>query len=350
MYENQTEQAIKQRMLDGVSNDVDKLEGSFVNDVLSPVAIELGAGYQELDQILEIIFAESSYGEYLTKRAGEFGVDRKLGTQAAGLVKFTGNDGVVIPTGTLLKTAGGLLYSTVEELTLNAGMKDTVTVEAESIGTLYNVPANTINVLPVKIPGITAVTNPNPLTTGTNPETDADLLKRLLLKVRNPSTSGNVTHYQNWALEVPGIGDAKVFPLWNGPGTVKIVVIDTEKKPVSDDLRQSAVAYIDSMRPIGVDLSVLSAQGKTIDITAWITCETNYTAADVRDSFLEKLEEYRKQIAFKKPYVSYAVIGSLLLDSEGIVDYSDLQINGDIQNILIGTEEVPIFGSVVLNG
>jgi uncharacterized phage protein gp47/JayE len=350
MYEHQTEQAIKQRMLDGVSNDVDKQEGSFVNDVIAPVAIELGAGYQELDQTLDIIFAETSYGEYLTKRASEFGVDRKLGTKAMGLVKFTGNEGTFVPKGTLLKTAGGLLYSTMGDLTLLAGTTETITVEAEGIGTFHNVPANIINFLPIKVAGVTAVTNPNPLTTGTNPETDMDLLKRLLLKVRNPSTSGNVTHYQNWALEVAGIGDAKVFPLWNGPGTIKIVVIDTEEKPVSDELRHQTIAYIESMRPIGVDLTVLSAHPRTIEITAVITCDANYTVADVTNSFKNKLEEYRKQIAFKKSYVSYAVIGSLLLDSEGIVDYSELKVNSDIQNILIATEEVPVFGSVTLHG
>lgn len=350
MYEQQTEQAIKQRMLDGVSNDVDKLEGSFVYDVISPVAIELGAAYQELDQILEILFAETSYGEYLTRRASEFGVDRKPGTQATGLIRFTGNDGVFIPAGTLLKTKGGLLYSTLADLTLIVGSNETVEVEAKEIGTLYNVPANAITILPVKIPGITTVSNPTPLTTGTNPETDSELLKRLLLKVRNPSTSGNITHYQNWALEVAGIGDAKVFPLWNGPGTVKLVVVDSEKLPVSDDLRQRVIAYIEGMRPIGVDVTVLSAQPKTIEITARITYDANYTLPEVKNHFTHNLEEYRRQIAFKKPYLSYAVIGSLLLDSEGIVDYTELKVNGGTENIAIGTGEVPVFGSVTLNG
>ena len=51
---------------------------------------------------------------------------------------------------------------------------------------------------------------------------------RFYEKVRLPATSGNAYHYQQWALEVSGVGAAKVFPLDNGPGTVGILVVDND--------------------------------------------------------------------------------------------------------------------------
>ena len=50
MYENQTEDVIKQRMLDVVPSDLDKREGSFIYDGISPAAIELALAYIELDR------------------------------------------------------------------------------------------------------------------------------------------------------------------------------------------------------------------------------------------------------------------------------------------------------------
>lgn len=45
-------------------------------------------------------------------------------------------------------------------------------------------------------------------------------------------------HYMQWALEVPGVGAAKVFPLRNGLGTVMILIVNSNKgiRPVHLEL------------------------------------------------------------------------------------------------------------------
>ena len=35
--------------------------------------------------------------------------------------------------------------------------------------------------------------------------------------------AGNKYHYREWALEVTGVGDAKIFPRYNGPLSIKVV-------------------------------------------------------------------------------------------------------------------------------
>ncbi len=64
---------------------------------------------------------------------------------------------------------------------------------------------------------------------GTNEESNEALRERFLIKVRKPSTSGNVYDYYNWAMACKGVGAAKIFPLAYGPGTVKVVVADEDK-------------------------------------------------------------------------------------------------------------------------
>ncbi|HEX2927552.1 MAG TPA: baseplate J/gp47 family protein, partial [Ruminiclostridium sp.] len=211
MYETQTEEAIKQRMLDKISTEIDKSEGSFSYDAVAPVAVELAQSYIEIDRILALAFAQNSSGSYLDMRTAEFGITRNTGSKATGTVRFTGSDGVIIPEGTQLQTTGGLVYTTQSSVTISGGTAD-ADVMAEATGIIYNVPAGSINQLPVQIVGVTGVTNNGTLTGGCDVESDEGLLERLLTKVRTPSTSGNANDYKLWALSVSGIGDAKVFP------------------------------------------------------------------------------------------------------------------------------------------
>ena len=56
--------------------------------------------------------------------------------------------------------------------------------------------------------------------------------------------------------------------------------------------------------------------------------------------------EYLKEIAFKVSYVSYAKTGSEVIESEGVLDYQDLLINGSTANVVIPEDGVPVMGGV----
>lgn len=347
MYETQTESVIKQRMLDRITSTIDKLEGSLTNDAISPIAVELTQMYIELDRILELVFAQTSSGDYLEYRAAEFGVSRKQGTNAIGKVTFTGVNDTVIPLGTQARTVENLVFATTIEGTIESGIAN-VPIEASTIGTTYNIPSATIINLPVSILGVTAVTNADPTSGGTNVETDAELLTRLLVKVQTPTTSGNSNEYKLWALEVDGVGDAKIFPLWNGNGTVKVLLVDSNKTPANATIVDNVATYVESVRPIGATLTVLAATGLNINISVSVTKDSAYTLQQVTDNITAKLTAYLKSIAFKSNYVSYAQMGNAIIDSEGVIDYSSLTINGGTANISVKSEEVAILGAVTI--
>ncbi|MBO8158820.1 baseplate J/gp47 family protein [Thermosyntropha sp.] len=349
MFEDQTYEAIMARLLANVPDTLDKREGSFIWDALSPAALELAQLYMQLDLVLQWGFAQTTYGQYLDYRAAEHGLTRKEATKASGQVTITGTPGTTVPAGSLFATGAGVQFKTIADVIIGETGTVTANIEAVEAGASGNVPAGTITEIPVAIAGVTAVNSPNPTSGGTDQESDADLLARLLEKVRTPATSGNAAHYKQWALEVTGVGDAKIFPLWNGNGTVKVVIIDSNKQPASTDIVTAVASYIETVRPIGASVTVESATGLNIDVSATVVLDTGYTLADVQVSFENSLTEYLKSIAFQQDYVSYAKIGSLLLDTPGVLDYSGLTLNGGTGNVSIGDTEVAILGTVTLN-
>lgn len=352
MYETQTEDIIKQRMLDAVPSDLDKREGSFVQDGISPAAIELALAYIELDRVVGLGFAQTTYGQYLDYRAGEHGLTRKAATKATGQVTITGSNGTVVPVGSLYATGSGVQFATTAEVTI-AAVTATANIEAVVAGATGNVPAAAITDLPVSIPGVNTVTNANPTTGGTDAETDADLVARLLEKVQLPATSGNSAHYMQWAKEVAGVGDAKIFPIWNGAGTVKVVLIDSNKQQASAQIVQDVADYIEEVRPIGATVTVAAAVELPIGVTATVVLDVGAVLANVQVAFETSLTGYLKSIAFQQDYVSAAQVGSLLLDTAGVLDYSNLLLNGGSGNVAVGNTanncQVAIKGTVVLS-
>lgn len=357
MFEDQTESMIKQRMVSLAPSGVNAGEGDFLNDAVSPSAIELAMAYIALDEALKVGFAETSYGQYLENIAKENGVERNAATKGKGGIEVTMTPGSVFDTGKVLATKeGNVRFTATESKTIGATGKETIVFENETAGNLGSIPAGTVFIAPDAIPGFLSAVNTETINAGTDPETDDDLRQRYFQKVRTPATSGNASQYCNWAKERAGVGDVKVIPLWNGPNTVKLVVIDANKQPASDSLVNDIQDDIDpgasglgvGKAPIGAKCTVVKAEGVAINVAAQIS---GASPAAVQPLFEEALEQYLAGIAFKSTAVSYAKVGSLLLDSiveSGGTDYIGLTVNSGTANITLGNEQVAVKGTVTL--
>lgn len=361
--EDQTYENILQRMLDALPADLDKSEGSFIYDALAPVAAELARAAIWAQEVLRRGFAQTTFGQYLDLRAAEHGLTRRPAVKATGQVVFTGTPGTVIPSGTKVSTVGSeaapaIFFVTTQEVTIGQDGSATANIEAVEAGSKGNVAAGAIKLLAQPIGGVTGVINPVPTTGGADEEDDASFLARFLQRVRQPGTSGNKADYINWALEVPGVGGVQVIPLWNGPGTVKVVLLGTDKKPASAEIVQAVQNYIDpdpamgeGKAPIGASVTVAAATPVAINVSATVVLTGTKTIQEVQAAFEKALDEYLASIAFTSdPSVRYVKIGSLLLDTEGVQDYSNLLVNGGTANIAVGLGEVAVRGVVTLSG
>lgn len=324
--------------INGVASDV---EGTFVGDALAAAAVEGETARAEMSLIVQSAFAQTSWGEYLTYRAAEFGIDRKLAVNAKGTVTVKGNG--IVPVGALFATQDGVQFQATKEVNVNASAD--VPVEAVIAGTSGNVQADTIKKIPVTIAGISSVTNSAAMTEGYDEETDDALRDRLLFHVRNPITSGNVNHYIEWAESVEGVGAAQVLPLWDGNGTVKVFIINDDKGRASDDLIKRTKEYIETVRPIGADVTVATPEYSTIDISLRAKVKSGEEST-YSDTLKKVINDYFVDRGFTVGYISMAQIGEIIMHSGVIDDYDSLKANGDIVNISLTAEKLPRIGEL----
>nr|WP_255710950.1 baseplate J/gp47 family protein [Pelosinus baikalensis] len=330
-------------MLARVPDTIDKREGSIIYDALAPAAKELEKAYIEFDKVLERAFADTAHEEYLEMRTTEMGIDRQPAIHALRKAfLYTANDVPMdIPIGSRFMLEE-INYVAVERLSVGQ-----FSLQCEVSGDAGNRPYGELLSLNY-IPGLAKAELADIITQGEEEETDTSLKERYHFRVRQPITSGNIYHYKQWAREVAGVGDAKVFPLWQGNGTVKIAIADSDIQPAIPALVTTVAEYIETVRPIGATVTVVSATGKSINVAAKIVMAPGYALQAVYDAFLSAVDGYLKEIAFSSTYVSHARIGTLLFAIPGVDDYSELKLNGAAANITLSGEEIPVLGNIDL--
>lgn len=339
-FEIKTQDRVLQELKNAYENlyggSLSDVSGTFVGDNLAANAVEFEKAYIEMNLMMEAAFAETSWGEYLTMRAAEHGIDRKDAVQAQGTVTVTGNG--VVPVGSLFATESGTTFEAVKTVTIEKS--GDVPVRAVDAGTSGNVAAKTITKIPVTISGISSVINNNATYDGYNAESDESLLNRLYLHVRNPITSGNANHYREWALSVGGVGTAKVVPLWNGNGTVKVIITDIDYNQASDTLIKTVSDYINAVCPIGATVTVVTPSITECTISAIVTVAENKDT-EYQTDLQTAISNYLQVEAFNEGHVSLAKIGKAMLDSGAITDYDSLQLNGATTKVTLSDEEMP---------
>lgn len=346
MFENKTDNNIRKDMLSKVSSPVSKTEGTLIYDSLSPVANELAKVYIELDSILLKAFLHTSYGEWLDKKAAEFGVYRKIATKATGTVRFTGNSGAGIPKGFLVAKSDGLQYETIYDVTIGSIGYVDVGIVAVETGSAYNALEGEVTVMRT-VSGLETVSNITIVSGGADGEDDDTLRQRALDKVRNKGTSGNIKHYKEWALEVDGVGDARVFPNENGPGTVGVYLIDDNGEPCNTEIINNTKANIEANRPIGATVSVKPMGAYDITVRATVKIEDTVTYAEVKASIEANIRAVIREAAFEGIAVSSAKITNAVMTSKGVLDCTQLLVNGSSGvNINIPSKYVPVFNSL----
>ena len=343
---SKTYEEIKQRVLNNTDIDVDKREGSFLNNMASPLSYELAKFYIEQQDLVNMAFVKNGYFNYLDAKCQEYGIYRKQGVKATGEVIFTGENGTLISNGTIL-SVDGLYFVVLNDATIVENQAELV-VEAFGVGKQYNLSANTRLTATESINGVNDIYVKSNFENGTDVESDEDLRERFFTTIKKSYTSGNVAHYELWTLEVDGTGACNVYPLKHGNGTVEIVITNADMLGASSELIEKVKANIEKKRPIGANVTVVSATEKAINVSATVRLVKGYDIEEVKAEFATKLTQYLKEIAFKDTYISIARLGNLLLDTTGVFDYADFKVNGANSNIILSDTDVPKVGELSL--
>ncbi|MGL4402417.1 MAG: baseplate J/gp47 family protein [Fusobacteriaceae bacterium] len=344
---------IKNNLLNNMENSLSKIEGSYNYDIASAVAIEFDILYKELEKLEKQLFPWSvTEDEYLEYHLVEFGLTRREAVPAQGFITIEGKPSAIISKDLIVIGRTGIKYKTLENGIIISEGKCKVKIQCLENGTVGNCGVGDVQAFEISVPDVYKIYNEDAIDSGYDIEPFREAKKRMEEKARNPAHSGNIFDYTLWAKTVEGVGKVSVFPIWNGPGTVKILISDYNLQPASTELVNDTKIYIEKNRPVGADVTIDSFNPLNVNIT--------FNARVVSGSVTkEELENKIKELIMlslqDENFTSYNVfssakIGRLILDIEGVLDYDDLKINGALSNVDIGNESVVVLGDVSVVG
>lgn len=347
---------LRNNFLDNLKNILSKMEGTYNFDIAAAFGISAEEVYEELEFWEKQTFIDTATeDEYVDKHALMFGVKRRLGTKAKGIVKVTGKANSIIEENTIFINRDGIKYKSLRKEYLSPTGIAEIEIECLSEGKIGNAAIGEITTFEIQNSNIYSVVNEKEIINGYDKEPNSVLVARAKEKATRPAHSGNIYDYEQWAKQVDGVGKVLVKPLWNGNGTVKVLIANYNNDIADSSLIQKVRERIqkDDGRPVGADVTVGSFTAKNINIDVQIILKSGFTLSDVK----EKIESLLKAIiktetaTFEKDNKSVLSINRLekaILEIEGIND-NFVKVNNSNSNIEITEDEILVVGTVIIN-
>lgn len=224
--------------------------------------------------------------EALLSHADTWGIFRRAPTHAIGRVALSGSPSLAVPAGLELLAPTGVVLETTEGGALDGVGVGTFEVRAQEPGPDGNVAAGAVLPLVSALAGLepqSATVDADGITGGAALETPGALLDRLLARIRRPPHGGAAFDYPTWVLNEFAASHVAVRPLFDGPGTVGVVVAmgtraapraptPTEVSAIARHLGQ--INGPQGERPVTADVTVLAATLRPLSLTMEVEPDT----------------------------------------------------------------------------
>ena len=360
-------------MLDKVPDDIDKREGSIIYDAVAPAAMVSAQQSLSLANIIRETYIKTAQGEFLDYRAVEHGTSRYTATNAEVKAKFNDDDGnpVNVEVGDRFASiAESPIFYTV----IKSNGDGTAEMQAEEAGTSAN--SYLGQVLPVTPNDnlawaeITEITIP-----ARDEENDEHLRARLLNTNSWVAYGGNVADYLNMTSKINDVGATQVYPTWDGPGTVKLVILNNNLMPASSTLVKKVKEEIDpeesttqgyGLAPIDHRVTVVAPETFEVNIAVNVTVADSANIDTIKANIKTSLEEFFKSLRRDwsvidsvtgrgyKLIVYRSKILSRVMTLEGVANATMPQLNGEDEDLQLvfsnTTSQLPVLGEVTVNG
>lgn len=338
---------------------VDTREGSFWHIAVMPTVRRIAMLYDLAGtEVPAAGFAVWAWADYLDDHAAVQNIVRLAATRAQGTVTFTGAPGTTIAAGQPVGVEPVGEDDPAPEFTVDVGGRIPgggsldLTVTATDAGEAGNVGALAITVPGPGLVGVD-VSNADPTQGGTEAETDESLRGRVLNAYIGQG-AGNRNDYERWARAWDGVGRVTVIPLWNGPGTVKVVVTTADGQPVSPATVAALQADLDptagrgdGQAPVGAHVTVETATALDVTIAASIEFERGYTLDGVGGTVAlgdEIDAAVRNYVERVEPggEVVIAKVAGVIVTVPGVHDVSGVRLNGGAANVPVDDDPAQI--------
>ena len=359
-------------MLDNVPN-IDKREGSIIYDAVAPAAMVSAQQSLSLAKIIRETYIKTAQGEFLDYRAVEHGTSRYAATNTEVKARFNDDDG------TPVNVEVGDRFASVAEspifyTVIKANDDGTAEMQAEEAGTSAN--SYLGQVLPVTPNDNLAWAEIIEITIPARDEENDEHLRARLLNTNSwVAYGGNVADYLDMTSKISDVGATQVYPTWDGPGTVKIVILNNDLMPASQTLVKKVKEEIDpeesttqgyGLAPIDHKVTVVAPETFKVDIAMNVTIVDSVNIDTIRANIRTSLEEFFKSLRRDWSTVNPTVgrgyslivyrskILSRVMMLEGVANATMPRLNGkdeDLQLVFNNTtSQLPVLGEVTVNG
>lgn len=400
MYEDQTYEIILERMLNRVSDKLDKRPSSLIYDTHSSTAVELQTLYIELEYLIKNSYGDTAAREYLILLAKDRGLSPYPATNAILQGEFTPTKLDV--TGKRFNI-GDINYTVLERIS-----EGKYQMQCESKGVIGNQYMG--DMIPMEyIDGLQTAQLTKILVPGEDEEDTEDFRKRYFETFSEQAFGGNRADYLEKVRSVDGVGNCKVTRVWNGDirpaemtpsaavqswyegviqtgglngevknwltkvytaarekkltvgGTVLVTVINSLNFGKAEDvLLQKIQTKLDpeqnagegyGLAPIGHVVRVKSAETVNVTITTTLTFEEGYGWNNLKTAIQEAAEAYllelRKEWADSTNIVvRISQLETRILGVKGVLDITDTKVNGTANNFNLTEYQIPVLGGV----
>ena len=361
-------------MLENVPDNIDQREGSVIYDALAPAAMVMAQQSLTRANIIKQTYIKTAQGQFLDYRAAEHGTGRYAATQTEVKAKFLDSDGNPINNvqiGDQFASIGETpIFYTVQkindDLTGELTADDPGTTANSYIGQILPVTSNDS----LSWAEITEIVAP-----ARDEETDDHLRDRLLKADDWIAYGGNITDYLAMLNKISEIGAGQVYPVWNGAGTVKLVIVDNNLMPASAELVKKVKNIIDpvdnesqgyGLAPIDHQVTVVAPTPLKVNISATVNIDGTHGADIVKAKIKIAVDEYFKLLrqswntidaktgrGYSQTIYRSKILSQIMM-VDGVINASVPTLNGSDQDIALvfdnQTSQLPVLGEVKLDG
>jgi len=368
LFPEETEEAVRARWRawanegltpENVEEWTDVREGSFWYIATAP-------GIQEAARIYDLMGTEFpaagfpvwAWGDYLDDHGATVRLERLAAVAAEGEVTFSGTDGIIIGAGTVVAVEPTTAEEEPREYEVQtggtiAGGEITLPVTATTPGSGGNAAAGAVTLPVSALPGVTSISNADPIVGGTDPETDEALRERLLAAYegRGPGTQRD---YEVWARAYGGVGRATVVPLWNGPGTVLVIALTADGDPVSATVVDGLQGLLDPVAgtgagdaPVGPTVTVTTAVAVNVDVDATVELEGGYSldgaggTVDLTAAITAAVRPYLEGVQPGSEIV-LAQVAARIITVPGVHDVGGVELDGSPANLTLTSDPAQV--------
>lgn len=354
-FEKRTREDILDSIMSNWDNRYDKRQGSIIYDSTIAVANELAQAFLDLEDVERNQYPDTADRDRLLIWARERGVSE--GEPTATVSRGVFNIDAQVQIGSRFNQSD-LNFIAVSQLTdpeTDELIPGNFALRCETLGTKANAYLGRLTPI-TTVPGMVSGHLTEVLIPGKDAEDTESIRQAVLDSYDSYSFGGSRQQYISWTEDLDGVGGAKAKR--RVASTVDIIIINSAFQSPSPELIDAVQTALDPIEnsgegvgiaPIGHRVYVAGVTDHVINVAVKVEFVAPYIWNDVKDAVEKRIRDYFLGLAkawadTDTTVVRVAELISSIVTLGGILDVTELTLNGASANIILDEKNIPVLG------